>query len=106
MRVVVARNHDHRHGRARDLAHRKAHRGFGHAARIEKIADDQQQVGAALVGDVDYGAERAPHAFAQGIAGRAGAEAVGLEVNVGGVEDVERSPRSVGQAFSPAVGAR
>ena len=60
------------------------------------------QVGVALVGDVNHAAERPPHPLAQRVAAWAAAETVGLEMDVRGVDDAERSRRCGGQAFSPA----
>ena len=82
MRVVIARNHHNRHPRAPDLAECKIERRLADSARIEKIAQDQQQAGIAGIGDRDDRAERAPHRIAKLVAPRARPEAVGLQVDV------------------------
>ena len=105
VRVMIAGDHHHRHRGPRDLAEREAHRALADAAGVEQIADDQQQVRVALIGYFDHAAERAPHPLAQRVAGRTVAEAVGFEMHVRSVNDTERSPRSGGQALSPAGSA-
>ena len=65
VRVVVAGDHHDRHLRPRDRPEREGEALLGDARRIEQVADYQQHVGVALVGDVDNAAEGGAHLVAQ-----------------------------------------
>src|SRR5882762_5472737 len=53
MRVVITGDHHYRHPRPPDSSESESEALFGYARGIEQVADDQQQVGVALVGDID-----------------------------------------------------
>ena len=91
--VMVAGDHHDRHLRPRDRAHREREALLGDARRIEQVADYQQHVGVALIGDVDHAAEGGAHLVAQLDAALAGPERVGLEMNVGSVDDLQWAMR-------------
>ena len=83
---MIAGNHHHRHLRARDSAESERQALLAHAAGIEQIAHDEEQVGVAIVGDLDHIAERLADLVAQLYAGIGRAEGVGLEMNVRGMD--------------------
>ena len=91
VRVVIARNHHHRHPRTAYCPQRERKTRLADSGRIEQIADDQQQIGGALVGQIYHPRERATDAVAQFLAARSRAEGVGLEMDVRGVEHPERA---------------
>ena len=81
------------HLRPRDRAERKGEALFADARRVEQIADYQQHVDVAIVRDVDDAAERIAHFVAQLNSALAGPERVGLEVNIGSMNDGEGAMR-------------
>jgi len=91
VRVVISRNHHHRHPRTPDCSERERKTRFADASRVEQVADDQQQIRRALVGQIDHPRERAPHAIAQRLAARSRAKRIGLEMHIRGMEHPERA---------------
>jgi hypothetical protein len=85
VRIVISGDHYDRHPRLGNFAHRKAKRGFTDAARVEKVADNKQQVGTAAIGEFDHTTESASHAIAKCIAFRPRAEGITLQVDVRGM---------------------
>src|SRR5258705_4278555 len=53
MRVVIAGDHYYWHPRAPDSSECESEALFGYARGIEQVADDQEQVGVAIVCDID-----------------------------------------------------
>ena len=65
VRVMVAGDHHDRHLRPRDCSEGEGEAFFGDAGRIEQVADYQQHVGVAVVGNIDDAAECGAHFVAQ-----------------------------------------
>src|ERR1700687_1269050 len=101
MSVVIAGDHDHRHPCAADSSEREGEALFSNARGIEQVADYQQQVGAAVVRDVDDAGERVADLVAKLHASLAGAEGVGFEMDIGSMNDPKRTARFGGQMDLP-----
>src|SRR5579875_488964 len=91
MGVVATWNHHNWHPGARDLVHREMKCFVADAIRTEKVANDQQQIGAIAVGNIDHFSTRTPNSIAETVAPWARAEGVTLKVNVGGVHQLKLS---------------
>src|ERR1700683_464733 len=101
--MIVRNNHD-RHPRLADSTEGESEAFLAHAAGIEQVADNQQQVGLAAVGGLDHLVERAAHRIAASITCETRAERIGLEMNVRGMNKFERFCGSEGQADTLLAG--